>query len=45
MPLDMQRFLSTEAVAEIHEASMRLLENVGVDFPHPDALAVFKRHG
>ena len=45
MPLDMQRFLSTEAVAQIHKATVRLLENVGVDFPHPDALAAFRLHG
>lgn len=44
-PVDMQRFLSEEAVAQIHQTTMRLLDHVGVDFPHPDALAVFKRHG
>lgn len=45
MPLDMQNFLSADAVARIHQTTVRLLETVGVDFPHPDALAVFDRHG
>jgi trimethylamine---corrinoid protein Co-methyltransferase len=45
MPLDMQRFLSPEAVTQIHQTSMRLLENVGVAFPQPEALDVFRRHG
>ena len=44
-PQNMQAYLSTEAIAQIHQTSMRLLENVGVDFPYPAALAVFQRHG
>ena len=44
-PQSMQGFLPTGAVTQIHQTSMRLLENVGVDFPHPEAVAVFKRHG
>jgi trimethylamine:corrinoid methyltransferase-like protein len=44
-PKDMQSFLPTESVAQIHRTSMQLLENVGVDFPCPAALAVFRRHG
>jgi trimethylamine--corrinoid protein Co-methyltransferase len=44
-PIDMQSPLSPEAVTQIHQTSMRLLENVGVDFPYPAALAVFRRHG
>ncbi len=37
--------LSTEELAEIHDTSMRLLANVGVQFPDDDAIAVFKQHG
>lgn len=44
MPKNMQEFLPTEDIEQIHQATVRLLANVGVDFPHPDALAVFKRH-
>ena len=44
-PQNMREYLSTDAVAQIHQTSMRLLENVGVDFPHSEAVAVFKRHG
>ena len=44
-PQNMREYLSTEAVTQIHQTSMRLLETVGVDFPHPEAVAVFQRHG
>jgi len=37
--------LSPEAVEQIHSTSMRLLEKVGVEFPHEGALAVFQQHG
>jgi trimethylamine--corrinoid protein Co-methyltransferase len=37
--------LSEEAVDQIHNTSMRLLQQVGVEFPHEGALAVFRRHG
>jgi trimethylamine--corrinoid protein Co-methyltransferase len=41
----MTQFLPADAVAQIHATTVRFLENVGVDFPSPAALAVFKRHG
>jgi trimethylamine--corrinoid protein Co-methyltransferase len=37
--------LSQEDIARIHETSMKLLENVGVEFPYEPALAAFKKHG
>ncbi|RPI54787.1 MAG: trimethylamine--corrinoid methyltransferase, partial [Chloroflexi bacterium] len=37
--------LNDQEIQQIHQASMRLLENVGVEFPHPEALEVFQRHG
>lgn len=42
---NMREFLAPEAVTQIHQTTVRLLENVGVDFPHPEAVALFKRHG
>ena len=44
-PKDMRAFLSEESVAQIHATTLRYLENIGVDFPCADALAVFQRHG
>ncbi len=38
-------FLSPEDIEEIHKTSVKLLEKVGVRFPHADALATFKAHG
>ena len=38
-------FLSQEEIARIHDASMQILSQVGVLFPHDDALAVFRQHG
>ena len=40
-----QEILSTADIELIHQASMKLLANVGVEFPHEEALAVFKKHG
>ena len=37
--------LSQSDIQQIHETSMRLLENVGVEFPYPEALEVLQRHG
>jgi trimethylamine---corrinoid protein Co-methyltransferase len=42
MPHDI---LSPAEITVIHQTSMKLLENVGVVFPHEDALAVFRQHG
>lgn len=39
-----QEILSQEDVERIHQTSMRILSNVGVEFPLEEALAVFKRH-
>ena len=45
MPRNWNEVLSAEEVAEIHDTSMRLLANVGVQFPDDEAIAVFKQHG
>lgn len=37
--------LSADDVERIHETSMRVMEKVGVRFPHDEALAVFETHG
>ena len=37
--------LSQEAIQQIHDTSMKLLANVGVQFPYESALAVFRKHG
>lgn len=38
-------FLSTSDIEAIHQASMEILSNIGVRFPHPEALDTFKKHG
>jgi trimethylamine--corrinoid protein Co-methyltransferase len=38
-------FLSPADIAHIHDTSMKLLANVGVRFPHAEAIDVFKQHG
>ena len=37
--------LSNEAVEEIHATSMRVLKDVGVEFPSKQSLDIFKQHG
>jgi trimethylamine--corrinoid protein Co-methyltransferase len=37
--------LSTEDIQQIHQTSMKLLEDVGVEFPYEPALDVFRRQG
>jgi trimethylamine--corrinoid protein Co-methyltransferase len=37
--------LSTEDLDQIHQTSMKVLEQVGVAFPQAEALAVFQQHG
>ena len=44
-PKDMREFLPAESVEQIHRTSMRFLENVGVDFPDPAVVTVFRQHG
>lgn len=39
------QLLSDDDLALIHSTSMRLLQRVGVAFPQPEALLVFKQHG
>ncbi len=38
-------FLSPYDIEKIHNATIRLLANVGVQFPEDEALAIFKKHG
>ncbi len=40
-----REFLSTEDVKEIHQTSMKVMERVGVRFPHEDVLQLFNNHG
>ncbi len=40
-----QEILSQEDIEKIHQTSMKVLTNVGVEFPSEDALSVFSRHG
>jgi len=40
-----QEILSKDDVGRIHQTSMALLANVGVEFPNQEALAVFQEHG
>jgi trimethylamine--corrinoid protein Co-methyltransferase len=37
--------LSQEAIDQIHDTSMKLLANVGVQFPYEPAQAIFQKHG
>jgi trimethylamine--corrinoid protein Co-methyltransferase len=37
--------LSQQDTQQIHDTSMRLLANVGVEFPYEPALAAFQKHG
>jgi trimethylamine--corrinoid protein Co-methyltransferase len=37
--------LSTQDLDQVHQISMRVLEQVGVAFPQAEALAVFRQHG
>jgi trimethylamine--corrinoid protein Co-methyltransferase len=38
-------YLSEHDLQQIHQTSMRILANVGVDFPCEEAIAVFREHG
>ncbi len=40
-----QEFLTEGEIEQIHQTSMKLLQNVGVEFPNVEALAVFQKHG
>jgi trimethylamine--corrinoid protein Co-methyltransferase len=40
-----QEILSEGDIKQIHDASMRLLSNVGVEFPYEPALSIFEKHG
>ena len=37
--------LSKKHIQQIHDTSMKLLQNVGVEFPYEPALAAFQKHG
>lgn len=41
----LQEILSKDEIGRIHQTSMALLANVGVEFPNQEALAVFQEHG
>ncbi|MGD1993678.1 MAG: trimethylamine methyltransferase family protein [Anaerolineae bacterium] len=40
-----REILSQESVERIHQTSVRVMSEVGVEFPSQEALAVFRRHG
>ena len=40
-----REFLSADDIETIHHTSMRVMEHVGVKFPHEDVLELFERHG
>jgi trimethylamine--corrinoid protein Co-methyltransferase len=40
-----QEILSQEAIQQIHDTSMKLLANVGVQFPYEPVQAIFAKHG
>lgn len=41
-PIDV---LSVDQIEAIHHASLRILSEIGMDFLHPEALAIFGEHG
>ncbi|MBC8446051.1 MAG: trimethylamine methyltransferase family protein [Chloroflexi bacterium] len=45
MPRNQIEFLLPADIELIHNTSMKLLAEVGVEFPNDEAIAVFKRHG
>ena len=38
-------FLSSEDVQKIHDTSMKLLKNIGIEFPEENAISIFQEHG
>ncbi len=38
-------FLSASDLEAIHQTTMAILQEVGIRFPHPEALEIFKEHG
>ena len=44
---NLQRYdlLSPEQVEQIHDHAMQILEEIGIDFLHPQSLEIFRRHG
>ena len=40
-----ERFISKEDIFNIHENSLWILENAGMEFDHDEACDIFKRHG
>lgn len=45
MPQRPIEILSAEDIGQIHDTTVKILGEVGVDFPHEDALAIFRKHG
>lgn len=40
-----ERFISKESIERIHEKTLYILENVGIQIEHAEAWALFKKHG
>ncbi len=43
--MQLLEFLSASDLEAIHDATMNILQDVGIRFPHPEALDLFKKHG
>ncbi|MEG0496069.1 MAG: trimethylamine methyltransferase family protein [Eubacterium sp.] len=40
-----EKYVSKDEVQKIHEESLKVLANVGINFEHPEILDIFKKHG
>jgi len=45
VPGNKSEFLSSVDIELIHNTTVQLLANIGVEFPHDEAIAVFDKHG
>lgn len=45
MPKGWCEFLSPEELERVHRTSMKVMEEVGISFPHEESIAVFETHG
>jgi len=43
--MQLLEFLSASDLEAIHQATMEILQDVGIHFPHQEALDIFKKHG
>ncbi|MCK5793752.1 MAG: trimethylamine methyltransferase family protein [Anaerolineales bacterium] len=43
--MQLLEFLSASDLEAIHQATMEILQDIGIHFPHQEALDIFKKHG